>query len=562
MKRIKVERTFTRGIALAEAFVYKKIELKASQKLLSNETEIAENVEKFEEITQRVSADLEKLAEESAIFQGHLSIANDIALKDSVLNRIQNEKENVELAVENTINEFAAMMAAIDDAYMQERAVDIQDVGVRFLSALQNVDMNELKHINKPVIIIAEDLTPSDTSLMNFDYVQGFITEKGGVTSHVSIIAKNLGLPALVGAEGILESVKSDDRVLFDASTGDIYINPDEDIEKELLQKGEAEEKFKNEIMAKVDLPVKTKDGKEVKVYANVGSTEDIKQAMPYKINGVGLYRTEFLFMDNTHFPTEDEQFDAYKEAIETLGNELIIRTLDIGGDKSLPYYEFESEENPFLGWRAIRMCLDEVEIYKTQIRALLRASAFGPIKIMIPMIISLEEYRKVKEIINECKAELKSEGKEFNENIPVGIMVETPAAVMLADVLAQEVDFFSIGTNDLTQYILSVDRGNQRIKHLFNSFNPAVLRAIHQVIKAANDAGIEVGMCGEFASDQNITEILLGFGLDEYSMAASETPIIKEKIRNLDYQAAKEKAQKVLACRTVEEVNELLGIE
>jgi len=562
MKRIKVERTFTRGIALAEAFVYEQVELKPSQKTLTDDSEIEEHVARFEEATKIISADLEKLAADSAIFEGHLSIANDIALKESVLGKIKNEKQNVELALDNTIDEFASMMAAIDDAYMQERAVDIRDVGLRFLSTLQNVDINELERIDKPVVIIAEDLTPSDTSLMNFDYVKGFITEKGGVTSHVSIIARSLGLPALVGASGVLDAVKSGDTVLFDATSGDIYINPDEDIQQELVHKAEEEEKFQNEIMAKIDLPVKTTDGKELKVYANVGSGEEIKQALQYKINGVGLYRSEFLFMDNTKFPDEEEQYNAYKEAIETIDNELIIRTLDIGGDKSLPYYEFDEEENPFLGWRAIRMCFDEIDVFKTQLRALLRAAVFGPIKIMIPMIISVEEYRKVKEIIAECEAELTAEGVEFNPDVPVGIMVETPAAVMMADALAKEVDFFSIGTNDLTQYVLAVDRGNHKIEHLYDSFHPAVLRAINQVIKAANKAGIEVGMCGEFASDQNITEILLGFGMDEFSMAAGETPIIKEKIRNLNYEEAKAKADKVLECATLEEVYELLGID
>ncbi|NLM19747.1 MAG: phosphoenolpyruvate--protein phosphotransferase [Clostridiaceae bacterium] len=562
MKHIKVARTFTRGIAEAAAYVYEKEELTAAKYLINSEAEISENIELFEKAVESVSKDLSELAEDSAIFAGHLSIANDIALKEMVSSKIKDEKQNVELAVENAIAELSAMMAGIDDAYMQERAVDIKDVGARFMAALQGKEFAGLAHIQKEVIIIADDLTPSDTSSMNFDYVKGFITEKGGVTSHVSIIARSLGLPALVGAGTILENVETGDQILFDAASGDIYINPDQQIRNNLLEKSKADAELKAQIEAKIDLPVITEDGKTLKVYANVGSAEEIKQAMKYKINGVGLFRTEFLFMDNTDFPSEDEQFNAYKDAVEALNGELIIRTLDIGGDKSLPYYEFDAEENPFLGWRAVRMCLERSDIFKTQLKALLRAAAYGPIKIMIPMIISVNEIKQVRELVAECKAELEIAGTEYAGDVPIGIMIETPAAVMMADALAEVVDFFSIGTNDLTQYILAVDRGNKRIEYLYDSYNPAVLRAINQVIRAANNAGIEVGMCGEFASDANITEVLLGFGMDEYSMAASETPIIKEKIRNLNYAKAQELAEKVLTCSTTEEVYQLLGIE
>ena len=562
MKHIKVARTFTRGIAEAAAYVYEKEELTAAKYLINSEAEISENIELFEKAVESVSKDLSELAEDSAIFAGHLSIANDIALKEMVSSKIKDEKQNVELAVENAIAELSAMMAGIDDAYMQERAVDIKDVGARFMAALQGKEFAGLAHIQKEVIIIADDLTPSDTSSMNFDYVKGFITEKGGVTSHVSIIARSLGLPALVGAGTILENVETGDQILFDAASGDIYINPDQQIRNNLLEKSKADAELKAQIEAKIDLPVITEDGKTLKVYANVGSAEEIKQAMKYKINGVGLFRTEFLFMDNTDFPSEDEQFNAYKDAVEALNGELIIRTLDIGGDKSLPYYEFDAEENPFLGWRAVRMCLERSDIFKTQLKALLRAAVYGPIKIMIPMIISVNEIKQVRELVAECKAELEIAGTEYAGDVPIGIMIETPAAVMMADALAEVVDFFSIGTNDLTQYILAVDRGNKRIEYLYDSYNPAVLRAINQVIRAANNAGIEVGMCGEFASDANITEVLLGFGMDEYSMAASETPIIKEKIRNLNYAKAQELAEKVLTCSTTEEVYQLLGIE
>lgn len=560
MKHLRAERTFTHGIAEAAAYIYKKQKLSAATHSIT-EVEVEENLAKFDEAIKEVSAALQKLAAESAIFEGHLSIANDIALLESVSTKIKDGKQNVELAVQNTIEEFSAMMSMIDDPYMQERAVDILDVGDRFMHALQGKAFGGLGDIEKPVIIIAEDLTPSDTSSMNFEFVKGFITEEGGVTSHVAIIARSLGVPALVGVNGILGTVTAQDHILFDAESGDIYINPDADKVAELSEKASHEAAENARLMHDLELPTVTLDGKSLKVYGNIGSTEDLKKAMKYKLDGVGLYRTEFLFMDCDHFPTEEEQFNAYKTAIEELKKELIIRTLDIGGDKGLSYYEFEAEENPFLGWRAIRMCLIEKEIFKAQIKALLRASAFGPIKVMIPMIISVDEVRAVKELVEECKDELRKANISYNDHLPIGIMIETPAAVMMADELAGEVDFFSIGTNDLTQYILSVDRGNKRVEKLYNSYHPAVLRAIHRVIHAANKAGIEVGMCGEFASDPHITEVLLGFGIDEYSMAPGEIPRIKDKIRHLDFTKAKELAAKVLKCKTTEEVYQTIGL-
>lgn len=561
MEHIKATKTFTKGIIQAKAFVYQKKQLYASQDILQDDKEIENAIQRFEGAVQLVSNDLKILAEESEIFAGHLSIANDIALRESVINKIQESKQNTEMAVENSISELSSMMLTIDDPYMQERAVDIQDVGDRLLAALQEKEIGGLEHLDHEVIIIAENLTPSDTAMMNFDYVKGFITEKGGVTSHLAIIAKSLALPALVGVDKILENVDSGDSILFDASSGDIYINPNQEIQKQLLEKAKRETLLKNEIEKRIGLPVVTEDGKKIKVYANVGSLEDIEQAMEYKIKGIGLFRTEFLFMNNTKFPDEEEQFQVYKSAIKLLKHEIIIRTLDIGGDKSLPYFKFEAEENPFLGWRAIRISLDHEDVFKMQLKALLRAAAYGPIKIMIPMIISVEEIKKVKKLISDCQIELTAEKKEYAENVPLGIMVETPAAIMLAEDLAREVDFFSIGSNDLTQYMLAVDRGNKKVEHLYDPYHPAVLRAIHQVIQAANKADIEVGMCGEFASDENITELLLGFGLDEYSMVANETPFIKEKIRQFNYSSAVKLANKVLNCSTIMEVKQLLGI-
>jgi phosphotransferase system enzyme I (PtsI) len=411
-------------------------------------------------------------------------------------------------------------------------------------------------------VIVAEDLAPSDTANLSLELVKGFITEKGGITSHVSIMARSLGIPALVGVSGILQTVKPGMLIAMNAQSGQVILDPDEATQALFAEKQKAFEIRMKQLEETSTLPAVTTDGHKVKVYANVGSVQDIRNALPYHVNGIGLFRSEFLFMESNHFPTEEEQFSTYKEAILTLGHEIIVRTLDIGGDKGLSYFEFPVEENPFLGYRAIRLCLDRTDVFKTQLRAILRASQFGPLRIMIPMIISVEELEAAKAIIQTCKDELTAEGLAFDEKIQVGIMIETPAAVLMAPDLASRCDFFSIGTNDLTQYILAVDRGNQRISHLYDSCNPAVLRAVKQVIDAGHAAGIEVGMCGEFASDLTVTEFLLGLGLDEFSMAAGETPIVKEKIRTLSYAESQKKTRKIIAASSTAQVHELLESE
>lgn len=561
MKIIKADKTFTHGIGEGKAFVLQKSEKKVASYTVSEGQTEAE-ISRFKDSAEKVQADLAELAETSPIFAGHLSIAGDFALHETVIDKIKSEHKNAEMALDETIMEFKAMMEAMDDPYLRERGADFADVGERFLKVLRNEESSGLSDFTEPVVIVAKDLTPSDTSVMDFDYVKGFITEEGGVTSHVCIIARSAGIPALVGVKDITREVSSGDELLFDASSGEIFINPDEESKKTLRERAKREQEANEAVRARSKMPAVTKDGHEVKVYANVGSVKDVEAALEHNIDGVGLFRSEFLFMDNTHFPTEEEQFEAYREAVTLLGKEMIIRTLDIGGDKELCYYSFDREENPFLGWRAVRMCLCETEIFKTQLKALLRASHFGPIKIMIPMVISLEEVQAVQALIEECKAELDSAGQPYNKEVPVGIMAETPAAVLTADILAEHVDFFSIGTNDLTQYVLAVDRGNKKIENLYNSFHPAVLRAIYQIIQAGLKAGIEVGMCGEFASNPHAAELLLGMGLEEFSMAASETAAVKDIIRNLSYAEAKKKAEAVLACATAAEVYEVLGIE
>lgn len=559
MKTLKVKKTFSRGLALAPAFVVKDEKLVAADYKLKDKEEAAAEKARFDKAVEAVSAELTLLAEKNAIFEGHLALANDFMLRDGVETRVD-ALQNAEASLSETVLELKTIFDSMEDEYMRERAADVVDVGNRLLAALQGRSTNRFADMSAASVIIAEDLAPSDTANLNLDLVKGFITEKGGTTSHVSIMARSLGIPAIVGATGILEACAPGSLVAFDAQSGEIVVEPDEAYQTQ-FKKAQAEyaERMK-QLEQYAELPAVTLDGHEIKAYANVGSVQDIRNALQYKVKGVGLFRSEFLFMESDHFPTEEEQFAAYKEAITTLNNELIIRTLDIGGDKGLSYSEFPAEENPFLGYRAIRLCLDRVDVFKTQIRALLRASAFGPVRIMLPMIISVSEFLQAKEIVEQCKEELRQEGEAFNEAVPLGIMIETPAAVFMARDLAKHAAFFSIGTNDLTQYVLAVDRGNERIAQLYDSYHPAVLRAIHEVIRAGHSGDIEVGMCGEFASDLNATEMLLGFGLDEFSMAASETPLVKERVRKLDFAKAKVRAQSVLTCSSVDQVKALLA--
>ncbi len=559
MKTMKVKKTFSRGLALAPAFVVGTEEVKIADYLVVDAAGMEAERQRFDKAVEQVSEELTVLAADNAIFEGHLALANDFMIKDGVYNRIDS-KQNAEAAVHETIMEMKMIFESMDDEYMRERAADVADVGNRIQAALQGRSTNRFAHMKKPSIIIAEDLAPSDTANLDLELVKGFITEKGGTTSHVSIMARSLGIPALVGATGIMEAVTENMMIAFDAASGDITLNPDDAFQENFKREQEKYAIRQKQLEEQSKLPAVTKDGHEIKAYANVGNVQDIRNALQYNVNGVGLFRSEFLFMEGDRFPTEEEQYAVYKEAITTLNGELIIRTLDIGGDKGLSYFEFPVEENPFLGYRAIRMCLDRVDVFKTQIRALLRASAFGPIRIMLPMIISVDELLTAKGIIEECKTELKNEGLDFNEAVPVGIMVETPAAVFMARELAKHAAFFSIGTNDLTQYVLAVDRGNDRIAHLYDTYNPAVLRAIYQIIQAGHAENIEVGMCGEFASDAMAVEMLLGFGLDEFSMAASETPLVKEKVRSLNFSDAKRNAEEILKCNTTEEVKALLA--
>lgn len=542
MKEIRVSRTASRGIAIGKAFIVEKISLEPDsynvfQEDLKNETQ------KYDEAVSEAVRQLELLAEENDIFGAHLEIVMDAVLTQGVHDKILQQNINVQRALKETAVEWISMFEAMEDEYMRERAADIKDICDRLMRILKGIDHNPFDGISEPVIIVAEDLTPSDTANLNLKYVLGFITQEGGITSHVSIMAKNIGLPALVGVKEILDSVRAEDMIIMDAKAGQILINPEKSVILKYMKQKKVFDQAEAELVRKSRFPAVTSDGHEVSVYANIGSVEETDALAALHIKGVGLLRSEFLYMESTHFPTEDEQFEAYKAVACQLEEEVTIRTLDIGGDKTLSYFEFEHEENPYLGWRAIRISLEMKEMFRTQIRALLRASVYGPVRIMFPMIIAIEELREARGLVEECKKELRAEDILFNENIQVGMMIETPASVMCAEEFAKEVDFFSIGTNDLTQYMLAVDRGNKKVAPLYNSFHPAVLKSIQKVIEAGHANGIKVGMCGEFASDEQAVKLLLGMGLDEFSMSAASTPLIKDLIRSYSYQDAKQYA-------------------
>lgn len=515
-------------------------------------------VEQLNSIKERAYQSLGE--EKAAIFEGHLMILEDEELEEEIIDYLRSNHVNAAVAANVVIDQQVAILSEIDDEYLKERAGDIRDIGNRLIKNILGMHIVDLGEINEEAILVAYDLTPSETAQLNLDKVLGFVTDIGGRTSHTSIMARSLELPAIVGTNNVTELVNTGDFLILDALNNVVYVNPSqEDIQRlKALQAKLADEKA--ELAKLKDLPALTLDGHRVDVVANIGTIRDIEGAERNGAEGVGLYRTEFLFMDRDQLPTEEEQFIAYKDVVEAMnGNLVILRTMDIGGDKDLPYLDLPKEMNPFLGWRAIRIALDRREILNAQLRAVLRASAYGKLAVMFPMIISVEEIRELKSVIEELKVELRNEGKAFDENIQIGVMVETPSAAVNAKFLAKEVDFFSIGTNDLTQYTLAVDRGNELISHLYNPMSPSVLSLIKQVIDASHAEGKWTGMCGELAGDERATVLLLGMGLDEFSMSAISVPRIKKLIRNVNYQDAKLLAEKALQQPTAAEIERLV---
>lgn len=512
--------------------------------------------------TQAMAEDMKTRvgAKEAEILEGHVLLLMDPELTGQIETNIENEKMCAEAAVEQVCDMYAQMFLSIEDEMFQQRATDVCDIKTRLLKILLGVEDLDLAAVPQGTVLVAEDLTPSMTAGINPANVVGVLTEIGGKTSHSAILARALEIPAVLSIEGIVSKVENGQKVILDGSTGQVFASPDEDTLKEYTAKREEYLAEKAALQAFVGKESATADGHVVELCANIGKPEDALKVVECDGEGIGLFRTEFLFMDRPQVPTEDEQFEAYKKVAETLeGKPVIIRTLDIGGDKEIPYLGLAKEENPFLGFRAVRLCLKRDDLYRPQLRALLRASAYGEIKIMVPMISCIDELRAVKAMIEEIKAELDEKGIPYNKDIQVGIMVETPAASLMADAFAKEADFFSIGTNDLTGYTMAADRGNPDVAYLYSTYNPAVLRSIERVIKAGKAEGTMVGMCGEAAADPLLTPLLLSFGLDEFSVSATSILATRKTISLWTMEEANAVAEKAMTLVTEKEVREYL---
>ncbi|EBX5688540.1 phosphoenolpyruvate-protein phosphotransferase PtsI [Salmonella enterica] len=557
------------GIAFGKALLLKEDEIVIDRKKISAD-KVDQEVERFLSGRAKASAQLEAIKtkagetfgeEKEAIFEGHIMLLEDEELEQEIIALIKDKHMTADAAAHEVIEGQATALEELDDEYLKERAADVRDIGKRLLRNILGLAIIDLSAIQEEVILVAADLTPSETAQLNLQKVLGFITDAGGRTSHTSIMARSLELPAIVGTGIVTAQVKNGDYLILDAVNNQVYVNPTNDVIEQLRAVQEQVATEKAELAKLKDLPAITLDGHQVEVCANIGTVRDVEGAERNGAEGVGLYRTEFLFMDRDALPTEEEQFAAYKAVAEACGSQaVIVRTMDIGGDKELPYMNFPKEENPFLGWRAVRIAMDRKEILRDQVRAILRASAFGKLRIMFPMIISVEEVRALRKEIEIYKQELRDEGKAFDESIEIGVMVETPAAATIARHLAKEVDFFSIGTNDLTQYTLAVDRGNDMISHLYQPMSPSVLNLIKQVIDASHAEGKWTGMCGELAGDERATLLLLGMGLDEFSMSAISIPRIKKIIRNTNFEDAKVLAEQALAQPTTDELMTLVN--
>ncbi|WP_133515777.1 phosphoenolpyruvate--protein phosphotransferase [Halanaerobium saccharolyticum] len=548
------------GIAIGKTLVKKDQKIEIDRRNIS-EDQVDEEIEKLHSALAEAKGSLEELKEQTAekmgeekaeIFGAHLMILDDPEVIPAFEDKIKDDKLNAAAAVKDVVDEYAAMFSAMEDEYLRERGSDIKDVGMRVVKILLGVEDISDK-LDEEVVIIAEDLTPSDTAQFDTDKVLAFLTKDGSRTSHTAIMARSLGIPAVVGlGSELIEKAEDDIDIIVDGNSGKVYFSPDESTLEEYKEKLAEYKAEQKRLETYQDKKAKTKDGTEVEVVGNMGNVNDITPILENGGEGVGLFRTEFLYMDRNQLPTEEEQFKVYKEAAEKMGDKpVIIRTLDVGGDKDLPYLDFPEEMNPFLGYRAIRVCLERDDIFKPQLRAILRASQYGNLKIMFPMISSLEELDEAKLIVEDVKKELKEEGHQFNEDIDIGMMIEIPSAVMIADYLAQEVDFFSIGTNDLIQYTIAVDRTNEKIAPMHTPYHPAVLRLIKMTIDAAHKEGIWVGMCGEAAGDEYLIPYLLGVGLDEFSMSAVSILKTKEILSKWTVEEAQKEAEKILELKS-----------
>ncbi len=555
------------GIAIGKAFLLAKkhhiIEKRKIEDPAAEERRFIAAMEKAKaHVKKMVLTSQENLQNETAeILETHQTILEDPELINAVSLQIKQEKVNAEFALETTLNFYINLLTQTDNDYMRERVADLKDVGNHVFHFLFGEKPFTSSMIKEKCIIIANELTPSDTAQLPLDKVLGFITELGGATSHTAIIARSMELPAVVGLGNITKDVKNDDLLIIDGEHGEVFLNPDpQTIQKYQLKQKELVRE-RNALIYLKDSPAQTKNGKKVSLVANIGEPWELTKAVEYGAEGIGLFRTEYLFMNRESLPSEEEQYQAYKEVLHKMeGKSVVIRTLDIGGDKKLPYLSLENEMNPFLGCRAIRLCLKEKGLFRTQLRALYRASVDGNLKIMFPMISSLEEYRAARSLAEEVKLELIKEGHSISKNVPIGIMVEIPSTAVISDLFAQEVDFFSIGTNDLIQYTLAVDRMNEQISHLYDPFHPAVLRLIKMIIDNAHQQGIPVSMCGEMAGDPRLAPLLIGFGLDTFSMSPASLLTIKKVLGELDSEKTKILAQKVITLSTSDEIKDCLA--
>lgn len=555
------------GIGIGTVVLIEEHEINIETKRVE---ETGAEIERLQNAIEKFVADTNVMAEkmditvgkkDADILRGHIQMLQDPMIEEQISALIISEKITAEMAVEQVLEQTAEMFSKIPDELLQQRATDFRDIKTRMLKILLGIEDVDISQVPAGTVIVARDLTPSMTAGINPENIEGILTEVGGRTSHSAILARAMEVPAVLSIENICSIAKNGDKVVLDGTSGEAILNPDDETVEKFKKMYSDYQNEKALLKEYAGKPSQTKDGVKVELVCNIGKPADANKAVECDGEGIGLFRTEFLFMDRDSMPTEEEQFEAYKEVAEKMkGKPVIIRTLDIGGDKDVPYLGLEHEDNPFLGFRAIRYCLQRKDIYDIQLKALLRASAFGKIKIMVPLVTGVDELRQVKAMIKDIMAELDKEGVVYNKNIEVGVMMETPAACMMADALAKEAAFFSIGTNDLTGYTMAVDRGNAKVAYLYSTYNPAVLRAIKRIIECGKKEGIMVGMCGEAAADSKLIPLLLAFGLDEFSVSATSVLKTRKTISDCTMDECKALADKVMACVTEEEVLEILG--
>ncbi len=554
------------GIVIAKAYRLMEPDLTVTKNTISDiDTELI----RLDEAVKKAQTELETIREKvkteqgedkAAIFDAHILVLNDPELLGAVQDKVKSEKINSEFAMREIADMFITMFEQMDNEYMKERAADIRDVTKRVISHLLGVQIPNPSMIAEEVIVVSEDLTPSDTAQLNREFVKGFTTDIGGRTSHSAIMARSLEIPAVVGTKQATEMIQNGDMIILDGLKGEVHINPTPELIEEYKKAADEYALQKLEWAKLVNEKTVTEDGHQVELAANIGTPKDLEGVKANGAEAVGLYRTEFLYMGRDNLPSEEEQFESYKAVLEGMdGKPVVVRTLDIGGDKELPYLDLPKEMNPFLGFRAIRLCLEELPIFRTQLRALLRASVYGNLRIMFPMIATLDEFRSAKKVLEEEKAKLIQEGIEVSDSIQLGIMVEIPSTAVIADQFAKEVDFFSIGTNDLIQYTMAADRMNERVSYLYQPYNPAILRLVKMVIDAAHKEGKWAGMCGEMAGDELAIPLLIGLGLDEFSMSATSVLRARSQIKTLSRTEMQELAEKAIQMQTAADIVEMV---